>query len=114
MKIFMYSLEGDSRGWYRSLPHSSISSLQEFHTVFHHHFKRFYADDLLFENCCKEFELYIQHSFSNSSSYKDEVQKTIEHVEDESSPFKTFSSYLVLKEEPIDFLMIRMLVIATL
>jgi hypothetical protein len=28
MKMFMYSLEGDARGWYRSLPPSSISSLQ--------------------------------------------------------------------------------------
>jgi hypothetical protein len=102
MKMFMYSLEGDARGWYRSLPPSSISSLQEFHTMFHHHFKIFYPDDLLFENCCKEFEFYIQHSFSNSSGYKDEAEKTIEHVEEESSPCKTFSSSLVLKEESID------------
>jgi hypothetical protein len=41
MNMFMYSLEGDARDWYRSLPLSSISSLQEFHTVFHDHCKSF-------------------------------------------------------------------------
>jgi hypothetical protein len=54
------------------------------------------------KNCCKEFEFYIQHSFSNSSGYKDEEKKTIENVEVESSPCKTFSSSLVLKEHSND------------
>jgi hypothetical protein len=102
IKLFRYSLEGKSSDWCRSLPPSSISSLQEFHIVFHHHCKIFYPVDLIFENCCKEFELYIQHSISNSFGYKDEAEKNIEHVEEESSPCKTFSSSLVLKEESID------------
>ena len=34
MKMFMYSLDGDAREWYFSLPLSSISSLKDFHTVF--------------------------------------------------------------------------------
>ena len=37
MKMFMYSLDGDAREWYFSLPLSSISSLKDFHTVFHKH-----------------------------------------------------------------------------
>jgi hypothetical protein len=32
MKMFMYSLEGDARQWYRYLPLGSISSLKIFHT----------------------------------------------------------------------------------
>jgi hypothetical protein len=72
--------------------------------MFHHHCKIFYLANLHFENCCKEFESYIQHSISNSSSYKDEAEKSIDHVEEESSLCKTFSSYLVLKQESIDCL----------
>ena len=48
IKLFRYSLEGKSHDWCRSLPPSSISSLQEFHTVFHHHWKIFYPYNLLF------------------------------------------------------------------
>jgi hypothetical protein len=40
MKMFMYSLEGNARQWYQSLPSSSISSLTKFHTVFIKHCKR--------------------------------------------------------------------------
>ena len=34
MKMFMYSLEGYARKWYRTLHASSISSLKDFHDVF--------------------------------------------------------------------------------
>jgi hypothetical protein len=34
MKMFMYSLEGDARQWYRTLPASSISSLKTFMMFF--------------------------------------------------------------------------------
>ena len=37
MKMFLYSLDGDAREWHFSLPPSSISSLKDFHTVFHMH-----------------------------------------------------------------------------
>ena len=43
MKMFMYSLDGDAREWYFSLPPSSISSLKDFHTVFHEHYKRYFS-----------------------------------------------------------------------
>ena len=44
IKMFMYSLDGDAREWYFSLPPSSISSLKDFHTVFHEHCKRYFSD----------------------------------------------------------------------
>ena len=40
MKVFTYSLDGDARQWYSSLPPSSILSLKNFHTLFHEHYKR--------------------------------------------------------------------------
>jgi len=59
MNMFMYSLEGDAREWYQSLPHSSISSLKQFHTVFHDHCRRYFPAECLFEHCCEEFASYI-------------------------------------------------------
>ena len=58
MKMFMYSLDGDAREWYFSLPPSNISSLKDFHTVFHELFKRYFSYEFLFENCCEEYELH--------------------------------------------------------
>jgi hypothetical protein len=35
MKMFMSSLGGDARQWYKSLPVACISSLKDFHVAFH-------------------------------------------------------------------------------
>ena len=58
MKMFTYSLDGHAHEWYFSLPPSNISSLKNLHTVFHEHCKRYFLDEFLFENCCKEYELH--------------------------------------------------------
>jgi hypothetical protein len=71
IKMFIFYLEEHAREWCQSLPNDSIHSLKEFHTVFHHHYKKNYPTDILFENCCKEFEPYIQHSISIPFGYKD-------------------------------------------
>jgi hypothetical protein len=42
MKMFMYSLEGYAHEWYRSLPPTSISSLERFHAAFSKHCKSFF------------------------------------------------------------------------
>jgi hypothetical protein len=47
MKMFMYSLAGDARKWYQSLPLASIYSLKKFHATFSDHCKRFFPADLL-------------------------------------------------------------------
>jgi hypothetical protein len=72
MKMFMYSLEGDARQWYRTLHASSISSLKDFHDVFYSHCKIIYPAERLFENCCEGYASYIQDSTSDSSSSDDE------------------------------------------
>ena len=58
MNMFMYSLYGDTRQWYFSLPLSSISSLKDFHKAFIEHCKRYYSDEFAFDNCCEEYKLY--------------------------------------------------------
>ena len=54
----MYSLYSDAREWYFSLPPSSISSLKDFHRAFTEHCKRYFSDELVFGNCCDEYELH--------------------------------------------------------
>ena len=120
MKMFMYSLDGDAREWYFSLPPSSISSLKDFHTVFHKHCKRYFSAEFLFDNCCEEYELHNEtrdidreeivshniHQFSNDlqddvSSHKHEPEMdneeamVLEFVKDEE---ETFSTYVVKEE----------------
>ena len=58
IKMFIFSLEEHARKWCQSLPTTSIHSLKEFHIVFHHHYKIFYLANLLFLNCCKEYQLH--------------------------------------------------------
>jgi hypothetical protein len=79
MKMFMYSLEGDARKWYRTLSASSISSLKDFHDVFYSHCKIIYPPERLFENCCEGYASYIQDSTSDSSSSDDEGDDYRDH-----------------------------------
>ena len=58
MNIFMYSLYGDARQWYFSLPPSSISSLKDFHQAFNENCKRYFLDEFIFGNCYDEYELH--------------------------------------------------------
>jgi hypothetical protein len=60
IKIFRYSLEGATLDWYRSLPTSSINSLESFHDAFNLFFKEKFPAESLFENCCDVFEKHIQ------------------------------------------------------
>jgi hypothetical protein len=56
LKMFMFSLAGDAREWYHSLPPASISSLEEFHAAFNRHCQRFYSYELICHNCCEEYK----------------------------------------------------------
>ena len=57
IKLFWYYLEGISRDWYRSLPIASISSLVYFHAAIHLFCKGRFLADLLYYECCHEFNL---------------------------------------------------------
>jgi hypothetical protein len=72
MKMFMYSLDGDARKWYFSLPSSSISSLKDFHRVFNEHCKSFYPSESICHNCCEGYVECAQDLLDCSVDYKDE------------------------------------------
>ena len=57
IKLFWYSLEVIVRIWYWSLIISSISSLAYFHASFHLFCKGRFSADLLYFECCHEFNL---------------------------------------------------------
>ena len=57
IKLFGYLLEGIARNWYWSLPIASISSLENFHAAFHLFCKGIFSADLLYPECCHEFNL---------------------------------------------------------
>ena len=61
MKIFMISLEGNARSWYEGFPAGSLSSLKDFHTTFHEHFKDQYPSLLLLQDCCTYDKDFIEN-----------------------------------------------------
>ena len=61
MKMFMFSLEGYARSWYEGFPVGSLSSLKDFHTIFHEHFKRHYPSLLLLQDCCTHDREFIEN-----------------------------------------------------
>jgi hypothetical protein len=88
MKMFMYSLEGYARKWYKTLHASSISSLKDdcFHDVFYSHCKIIYPAEKLFENCCEGYASYIQDSTSDSSRNAYEGDDCSEYEDEDSLP----------------------------
>ena len=94
MKMFMYSLDGPARQWYRTLPPSSISSFKDFHDAFYLYCKRIYPAECLFEDCCRGYALYIQGLEAYFSSSKDEAGGYDMKEEDPLS-----SSNYILQEE---------------
>jgi hypothetical protein len=58
--MFMFSLAGDAREWYHSIPPASISSLIEFHASFTAYCQRLYSPKFIFHNCCGEYHESIQ------------------------------------------------------
>jgi hypothetical protein len=99
MKMFMYSLEGYAREWYRSFPSASISSLEQFHVAFNDHCKRFFPADLLCENCCEEFQSYIQQSIISSSSSIDEGDDNVEEEKEDSLSVVSSSNSVIQHDD---------------
>jgi hypothetical protein len=62
IRLFCFSLEGIAHDWYQSLPIASINSLAEFHVAFHLFCKEIFSTNLLFPECCHEFNLLTKDS----------------------------------------------------
>jgi hypothetical protein len=60
MNMFIYSLDGHARKWYRLLLTSNISSLEEFHAALNKYCKQYYSTETLLKDCCEIFKSYIQ------------------------------------------------------
>jgi hypothetical protein len=101
MKLFMFSLERDARLWYKSLPHSSIPSLKDFHTLFHQHCKRIYSAEILFEDCCN-IEFIRQKDHTNPLEEEEETTE-ISQVDEGDQMTK---SWLIKKQDMIDLVII--------
>jgi hypothetical protein len=72
LKMFMFSLAGDARKWYHSLPPASISSLEQFHATFNRHCQKFYSSKFICHNCCEEYEDNDHDMVVPNKSYEDE------------------------------------------
>jgi hypothetical protein len=72
MKMFVFSLAGDSHEWYHSLPPASISSLGEFHVVFNRHCQKFYSSEFICHNCCEEYEYHAQDMVVSNEDHEKE------------------------------------------
>jgi hypothetical protein len=99
MNMFMYSLEGDAREWYRSLPPAIISSLEQFHAAFSKHCKSFFPTDLLFEDCCEEFGSHIRKPLISSSSSENKRDFSVEEVEEDSVTYESSSDPFFQKDD---------------
>jgi hypothetical protein len=74
IKMFMYFLEGYARQWYQYLTIYSISSLKDFHVVFHSYYKRIYPTKLLLDDCCEKIKSI---STSDWENFSDEIHEDI-------------------------------------
>ena len=75
LKMFIYSLAGDAREWYHSLPPASISSLGGFHAAFNRHCQRYYSSEFFCYNYCEGYEGHDQDLAYYDRSYEDEDEE---------------------------------------
>jgi hypothetical protein len=68
LNMFMFSLAGDARKWYHSLPPASISSLNGFHAAFTAYCQRLYPPELICHNCCEGYHNSIQEKVASDVS----------------------------------------------
>jgi hypothetical protein len=79
IKLFKFSLEGTALDWCQSLPSASVSSLADFHAAFHLFCKEIYSADLLYPECCHDFNLlnkksdsYVKYATAGDASRHDQ------------------------------------------
>ena len=83
--MFIYSLYGNTCQWYFSLPPSSISSLKDFHRAFTKHYKRYFSDELVFGNCCDEYELHRKvEEVNRDGSLPHNMQHPFKNIQDDA------------------------------
>jgi hypothetical protein len=113
INLFSFSLEGIARDWYWSLPIASIISLADFHAAFHVFCKDKFPVDLLYPECCHEFnllneELNIHEDFAaveDTSHYDQDIDdlQDVNHNVDAFDIVLNASTILDCHEDQIVF-----------
>jgi hypothetical protein len=98
MNMFMFSLAGDAREWYHSLPHASISSLGEFHVAFNAHCQKFYPSELICHSCCEGYNDYFQDRAASYAGCEDESDD-LDHKSVLSHPYSSTSEESCMDED---------------
>jgi hypothetical protein len=80
IKLFRFSLEGHAREWCQSLPTASIHSLKGFHVAFHLFCKEKFAADLLYPECCHDFDLLCKGYDNHEKSLCVEEDIAVEEI----------------------------------
>jgi hypothetical protein len=88
--MFMYSLEGNAREWYRSLPPDSISSLEQFHATFSMHCQKFYSSKLICHSCCEEYKDCVKDIADSYEGFENE-EDALDEESNFSLPFSSAS-----------------------
>ena len=111
--MFMFSLEGYACEWYHSLPPASISSLREFHAAFNRHNQRHYSSELIYHNCCEEYEGHDQDVAMSYEIYDGEdheeedalgeLIEMVEYISTEIEELKADHDYCLFEENTEDF-----------
>ena len=73
---FMFSLERYARSWYKGFLAGILSSLKDFHTIFHEHFRRHYHSLLLLQDYCthdREFIEIVKYECGDDKYLDEEV-----------------------------------------
>jgi len=82
IKLFKFSLEGIGLDWCRSLPDANINSLAGFHSAFHEFCKDHFSVDLLFPDCCHEFNLSKSELQGEYAAEENTLHHNPEYVDD--------------------------------
>ena len=80
MKMFMKTLEEESRSWYEGLPSASLFSLEDFYSIFCVNYKESYPSLVLVENLCGNFHNLIQHmgiDINDEDLMYDEIEESL-------------------------------------
>jgi hypothetical protein len=109
LNMFMFSLAGDAREWYHSLPPARISSLEQFHVAFNKHYQKYYSFEFICHNCCEEYKDYIQDMVVSNESGEDEgceeekdaFGELMELVESLSSEIERLESEQSTEDSPV-------------
>ena len=80
IKMFRFSLEGHAHELCQSLPAASIHSLKGFHVAFHLFCKEKFAPDLLYPECCHDFDLLCEGSDNHEKSLSVEEDIVVEDI----------------------------------